>query len=306
METKKNIVIGGGGPAGLTAAYCLSKHPGEVHPIVFEESDMVGGISRTVEYKGNRIDIGGHRFFSKEKRVMDQWSEVMPMQTSPAKDEIILGKSERGSDRATDPETADKVMLRRRRVSRIYYLRKFFDYPVTLSMKTLKSMGLGRTLKAGIGYIATKLHRRPDDTLENFYINRFGRPLYSMFFEDYTEKVWGVHPSQLGADWGSQRVKGLSIVAVVRDMLMKKIGLKGKGKVETSLIEEFIYPKYGPGQLWEVTAERAVENGAEIEMETKVEAVNIGPDRMVRSITVRHRGTTRKKLPVMLLSHRCP
>lgn len=296
METKKNIVIGGGGPAGLTAAYCLSKHPGEVHPIVFEESDMVGGISRTVEYKGNRIDIGGHRFFSKEKRVMDQWSEVMPMQTSPAKDEIILGKSERGSDRATDPETADKVMLRRRRVSRIYYLRKFFDYPVTLSMKTLKSMGLGRTLKAGIGYIATKLHRRPDDTLENFYINRFGRPLYSMFFEDYTEKVWGVHPSQLGADWGSQRVKGLSIVAVVRDMLMKKIGLKGKGKVETSLIEEFIYPKYGPGQLWEVTAERAVENGAEIEMETKVEAVNIGPDRMVRSITVRHRGDDPKEI----------
>lgn len=287
MENKKTVVIGGGGPAGLTAAYCLSKHPDIVHPVVFEESDMLGGISRTVQFNGNRIDIGGHRFFSKDKRVMDQWNELMPLQTSPARDEIMLGKTDKGNDSATDPETADKVMLRRRRVSRIYYLRKFFDYPVTLSMKTLKAMGFGRTLKAGTGYLATKLNRRPDDTLENFYINRFGKPLYSMFFEDYTEKVWGVHPSKLGADWGSQRVKGLSIMAVVRDMVMKKLGRKGKGKVETSLIEEFIYPKYGPGQLWEVTADKAAENGAEIEMNTSVIAVNIEADRMVRSITVK-------------------
>lgn len=289
----KTIAIGGGGPAGLTAAYCLSKHPEEVFPIVFESSDMLGGISRTVHYNGNRIDIGGHRFFSKDKRVLDQWDELMPASTSPAKDEIMLGKQQKGSDKHTDPERADEVMLRRRRVSRIYYLRKFFDYPVTLSAKTLRAMGMSRTLKAGFGYVATKLSKSPDDSLENFYINRFGRPLYNMFFEDYTEKVWGVHPSKLGADWGSQRVKGLSVTAVVRDMVMKKLGLKGKGKVETSLIEEFIYPKFGPGQLWEVTASRAVENGAKVEMNTSVERVNVSPDRKVHSVTVRRPdGTT--------------
>lgn len=286
----KTIAIGGGGPAGLTAAYSLSRHLEIVHPIVFEESNMLGGISRTVTYNGNRIDIGGHRFFSKDKRVIDQWNEIMPMQTSPAKDEIMLGSTDKGSDADTDPEKADKVMLRRRRVSRIYYLRKFFDYPVTLSMKTLRAMGLGRTLKAGAGFLSTKLHSRPDDSLENFYINRFGKPLYSMFFEGYTEKVWGMHPSKLGADWGSQRVKGLSIMAVLRDMVKKKLGLKSNGNVETSLIEEFIYPKYGPGQLWEVTAQRAIENGAEIEMNTSVEAVNVGSDRRVHSVTVRSKG----------------
>lgn len=283
----KTIAIGGGGPAGLTAAYCLSKHSADVSTIVFEASDMLGGISRTVNHNGNRIDIGGHRFFSKDKRVLDQWAELMPMLTSPARDEILLGKEMSGSTPDTDPEKADEVMLRRRRVSRIYYLRKFFDYPVTLSAKTLRAMGLSRTLKAGFGYLATKLNHLPDDSLENFYINRFGRPLYSMFFEDYTEKVWGVHPSKLGADWGSQRVKGLSVMAVVRDMVMKKLGLKGKGKVETSLIEEFIYPKFGPGQLWEVTAAHAVGNGAKVEMNTSVERVNVGADRRVHSITVR-------------------
>lgn len=292
-QNKKVIAIGGGGPAGLTAAYCLSRQSNDIVPIVFESTDMLGGISRTVRYNGNRIDIGGHRFFSKDKRVLDQWAELMPTQTSPAKDEIMLGKSKVNADPSTDPEVADEVMLRRRRVSRIYYLRKFFDYPVTLSMRTLRAMGLTRTMKAGLGYATTKLNRRPDDTLENFYINRFGKPLYNMFFEDYTEKVWGVHPSELGADWGSQRVKGLSIMAVVRDMVMKKLGLKGKGKVETSLIEEFVYPKYGPGQLWEKTAAKAVENGAKMEMCTAVEAVNVGSDGKVNSITVRrHDGTT--------------
>lgn len=197
---KKIIAIGGGGPAGLTAAYCISKESDVLQPVVFESSDMLGGISRTVEYKGNRMDIGGHRFFSKDERVLAQWAELMPMQTSPAKDELMLGKNPTQGDAATDPEKSDRVMLRRRRVSRIYYLRKFFDYPVTLSLKTLQSMGMLRTMKAGFGYFASKLNKRPDDSLENFYINRFGAPLYRMFFEDYTEKVWGVHPSRLGAD----------------------------------------------------------------------------------------------------------
>lgn len=281
------VAIAGGGPAGLTMAYELAHRSGSLHPIVFEASDMLGGISRTVPYNGNRIDIGGHRFFSKEKRVTERWNEVMPLQESPALDELILGAEKNiRTDKNLDPQESDKVMLRRQRISRIYYLRKFFDYPVSLSLKTLRAMGLGRTLKSGFGFLATKFHKLPDDSLENFYINRFGRPLYRMFFEDYTEKVWGVHPSKLGADWGSQRVKGLSITAILRDMFMKKFGLKGKGKVETSLIEEFIYPKLGPGQLWEITGDMAKKAGADIQMNTRVVAVNIGQEHKVKSITI--------------------
>lgn len=287
-DDRKVAVIAGGGPAGLTMAYELASRSKDIEPIVFEASDMLGGISRTVAYKGNRIDIGGHRFFSKDPRVTARWQEMMPMQSAPARDELLLG-AQRTPAAAyhTDPEHSDRVMLKRRRISRIYYLRKFFDYPVTLSMKTLSSMGLSRTMKAGFGFMATKMKKLPDDSLENFYINRFGRPLYRMFFEDYTEKVWGIHPSKLGADWGSQRVKGLSIMAVVRDMFMKKFGLKGKGKVETSLIEEFVYPKLGPGQLWEITAQEAAGKGAAIEMETSVEKIHVGKDGRVESVTVK-------------------
>ncbi len=286
-DRRQTAVIAGGGPAGLTMAYELASRAGRIHPVVFEASDMLGGISRTVTHNGNRMDIGGHRFFSKEPRVTARWNEMMPMQSSPAKDELMLGaRRTQNTDAGADPERVSRVMLRRRRVSRIYYLRKFFDYPVSLSMKTLRSMGLLRTIKAGTGFLATKVHRRPDDTLENFYINRFGRPLYKMFFEDYTEKVWGIHPSKLGADWGSQRVKGLSVAAIIRDMFMKKLGLKGRGKVETSLIEEFVYPKYGPGQLWEITASEAEKKGAEIVMETPVVKIHVGADRRVDSVTV--------------------
>lgn len=302
MDSKSDqnniVVIAGGGPAGLTMAYELATGSSVLKPVVCEASDTLGGISRTVCHHGNRIDIGGHRFFSKEKRVTDFWQKIMPMQSAPALDEIMMGAGAAESrEPDTDPEKSDRVMLRRRRVSRIYYLRKFFDYPVTLSLRTVRSLGLVRTFKAGFGFLASKLHRRPDDNLENFYINRFGRQLYRMFFEDYTEKVWGRHPSRLGADWGSQRVKGLSLLAVVRDMVMKKLRLKGKGKVETSLIEEFAYPKYGPGQLWELTAEAAVTHGAQIRLDSKVVAVHVNPaDRRVEAVTVEHTDGSRERV----------
>lgn len=215
---------------------------------------------------------------------MKWWLEVMPMQSSPACDELLLGATRTGG--TADPEMTDRVMLRRNRVSRIYYLRRFFDYPVTLSKGTLSAMGFSRTVKAGIGYLLSVVKKQPETTLENFYINRFGKPLYQMFFENYTEKVWGVHPSNLGADWGVQRVKGLSIRAILRDVFTKKLVKKrDSSKVETSLIEEFIYPKYGPGQLWETVADEAKKAGAVIELETTVKKVHIDNDRVV-AVTV--------------------
>lgn len=280
-------IIAGAGPAGLTAARELLR-VNRVTPVIFEMSDEIGGISKTVRYKGNRIDIGGHRFFSKNKQVMDWWADVMPLQGAPAADDLLLGRDLYLNSDGPDPQVENRVMLMRNRVSRIFYLRHFFDYPISLKWQTFANMGLWRTLRAAFGYFGAQIHKRPDTSLENFYINRFGKPLYSMFFEDYTEKVWGVHPSELGADWGSQRVKGLSISAILKDMISKRFrhSPKDSDKVETSLIESFIYPKYGPGQLWETVAEDIKRDGGEIYMKKKVVSVNVDRNK-VKSVTLR-------------------
>ncbi len=271
----KNVVIIGAGPAGLTAAHELLSRSKDHKVTILEESDRIGGISQTVRYKGNRMDIGGHRFFSKDDRVTKWWYSILPPQGAPSKDDIILGrKREFASGGGTlDPEKNDNVMLKRTRVSRIYYDGKFFDYPVTMKWETIKNMGFFTTMKAGFSYLGATAKKLPEDSLENFYINRFGKVLYSMFFEGYTEKLWGRHPKYISADWGSQRVKGLSIKAVIKDMFGKIFGGNNR-KVETSLIEEFVYPKFGPGQLWETVRDRAVEMGAEVKMNCPVVKIN--------------------------------
>lgn len=255
--------------------------------MVFEKSAEIGGISKTVEYKGNRIDIGGHRFFSKNQRVMNWWAEEMPLQGAPSSDDILLEREVTLAPEGPNPAKTDRVMLTRNRVSRIFYLRHFFDYPISLKWQTFANMGLCRTVKAGCGYMLSQVHKREENSLENFYINRFGKPLYSMFFEDYTEKVWGLHPSKLGADWGSQRVKGLSIATILKDMITKKFssGKSDNAKVETSLIEEFIYPKLGPGQLWETVAGDVVKAGGEVKLQTSVKWINVKDGKVV-SVTV--------------------
>ncbi len=250
---KKQVIIIGAGPAGITAAFELLKKSDEYQVVILEESQEIGGISRTVRYNGNRMDIGGHRFFSKDAEVNAWWDALMPRQGAPAYDDKVLGREVPLAENGPDPDDCDRVMLTRNRVSRIYYDKKFFDYPVKMNANTIKNMGLGTTAKAGFSYIGSTIKKLPEDSLENFYINRFGRQLYSMFFEGYTEKLWGRHPSEISADWGAQRVKGLSIRAVLKDMASKAFGKK-QAQVETSLIEAFSYPKFGPGQLWETAA----------------------------------------------------
>lgn len=196
----KIAVIAGAGPAGLTAAYELLKNT-DIHPVILEATDAIGGISQTVQYKGNRMDIGGHRFFSKSEEVMNWWQNIMPTQGAPSKDDILLHTADKPlSPDGPDPEKTDRVMLLRNRVSRIFFLRKFFDYPISMKKETFFNMGFLNTMRAGFGYLWSCVHKLPETSLENFYINHFGRPLYEMFFEGYTEKVWGVHPSKLGAD----------------------------------------------------------------------------------------------------------
>ncbi|MFH4964365.1 NAD(P)/FAD-dependent oxidoreductase [Gaetbulibacter sp. M235] len=266
----KYAIIIGAGPAGLTAAYELLKRT-NIKPIVLEMSDKIGGISRTEVYKGNRIDIGGHRFFSKSDVVMKWWQNILPIQGSPASDELnikdgILKMSitKKLSFGGPNPEITDEVMLIRNRVSRIFFLRKFFNYPISINWETLSSLGFFKVLRIGFTYLQIRLFPiKKITTLEQFFISRFGKELYETFFKDYTEKVWGVPCSKIDASWGAQRIKKLSISSTIHHVL-KSIFYKNKSieqkNIETSLIEQFMYPKLGPGQMWETVA-RIIEDG---------------------------------------------
>ena len=284
----KKIVIIGAGPAGITAAFELLKHSKKYEVTILEECDMVGGISKTVTHHGNRMDLGGHRFFSKDEEVVKWWEDLMPLQGKPAFDDILTQREIELNHNGPDLEIDDVVMLKRRRVSRIYYKHNFFDYPVKMNLNTIMNMGLLTTIKAGLSYLRSVVQKLPETSLENFYINRFGKKLYAMFFEGYTEKLWGRHPKDISADWGAQRVKGLSIIAIIKDIVGKLLPHKNR-QVETSLIEEFSYPKYGPGQLWEIAADKVEEMGGKIIKKAKVISLKTA-DNKITEVIYKHNG----------------
>jgi protoporphyrinogen oxidase len=271
---QERAIIIGAGPAGLTAAYELLQRT-NIKPIILESTADVGGISKTVNYKGNRIDIGGHRFFSKSDRVMQWWRNIMPIQANPAN----------GNECGPDPEKTDLVLLIRSRLSRILFLRKLFDYPITLSLNTVRNLGFVRILKIALSYAAICLPpKRVERSLEDFFINRFGRELYRTFFRDYTEKVWGVPCNKIKPEWGAQRVKGLSIAKslthAIKKMLSRNRSIEQKS-TETTLIEQFLYPKFGPGQMWETVADRIREMGGEIRFDHTVVGLTVENERIV-------------------------
>ncbi len=283
----QTAIIIGAGPAGLTAAFELLQRTGIV-PIVLEAEDYVGGISRTANYKGNRIDIGGHRFFSKSDRVMEWWLERMPIeQIKPGQATISYQRKSRDvatTAQGPDPEKCDQVMLLRPRKSRIYFLRRFFDYPITLSLDTIKKLGLLRIVKIGFSYLRAAIFPfRPEKNLEEFFINRFGRELYRTFFKSYTEKVWGERCSAISAEWGAQRVKGLSILGTLKHIagkVFRRGDIAQKG-TETSLIEQFLYPKYGPGQMWETVSAEITRRGGQIVQHQRVRKIHLDGERVV-------------------------
>ncbi len=281
--SKKRVVIIGAGPAGLSTAYELAKSD-EFDITVLELESFVGGISRTVNYKNNRMDIGGHRFFTKNERVSNVWHEIMPLQSKPSMDDVLLNRKIELDPNGADPQTSDVVILKRNRVSRIYFIKKFFDYPISMKMRTFINMGFWRTMKAGFGYIGSVIHKRKENSLEDFYINRFGKPLYRLFFESYTEKLWGVHPSKLSADWGAQRVKGLSLWKTFTNAITKPFK-KNKKKVETSLIEQFEYPKFGPGQFYSLLAEDVKKKGVKIVYNAEVSKLELDGNNVSKVIT---------------------
>jgi protoporphyrinogen oxidase len=301
---KKVALIVGAGPAGLTAAYELINNS-DIKPIIIEKSNQIGGISKTVVYKGNRIDIGGHRFFSKSDVVMKWWQNIMPIQGAASKDAILTDiyyqrkkTTVTLSSDGPDPEKTDKVMLIRKRLSRIFFLRNFFDYPISLNSKTISNLGLVRIFKIFISYIWVKLFPvKKVDSLEDFFISRFGAELYKTFFKDYTEKVWGIPCNKIPADWGAQRIKELSITKAIlhsiKSILKKQSSIEQK-YTETSLIEQFMYPKLGPGQMWEIVADLIKEKGGEIILNADVVKIDSN-DHTISSITY-HCNETKKDI----------
>jgi protoporphyrinogen oxidase len=287
---KPTAIIVGAGPAGLTAAYELLQRT-DIKPILFELTGEIGGIAKTVNYKGNRMDMGGHRFFSKSDRVMNWWLNILPLQGATASNSQATGMEEQGniasiniSKDGPDPDQTEKVMLIRKRLSRILFERKFYAYPINLSRGTLANLGLVRIFKIGVSYLWCKLfHPRKITNLEEFFISRFGKELYQTFFKDYTEKVWGVPCSRIQPEWGVQRVKSLSILKAVVHALKSLLPMKSsiaQKNVETSLIELFLYPKYGPGQMWEETARIITEQGGEIHLNHKVTGISYDQKRV--------------------------
>ncbi|NLH38575.1 MAG: NAD(P)/FAD-dependent oxidoreductase [Elusimicrobia bacterium] len=291
---KKNVIIIGGGPAGLTAGYELVKNK-DYNVVIIEKRAILGGIARTESYKGNRIDIGGHRFYSKSDDILKLWTEIMPIQGFPSSDDIITERY-RNIDYNTngpDPEKEDNVMLIRKRTSRIYYMHKFFDYPVALNYNTIRNLGLSKMTKIGLSYMKSMVSPiKNEKNLEDFFINRFGKELYLTFFKDYTEKVWGINCNEIKPDWGAQRVQGLSISSILKDIFLNTFSSRYKTTkaVETTLIRQFYYPKLGPGQMWDEMAKRIEAAGGVIIKNSEVIGINIENDRVL-SITTKNKLT---------------
>jgi protoporphyrinogen oxidase len=234
-----DVAIIGAGPAGLTAAYLLTK-AGHSVTVIEKDPVHVGGISRTVEHKGFRFDIGGHRFFSKSKEVVDLWNEILPHD-----------------------------FIDRPRMSRIYYEGKFYSYPLR-AFEALRNLGLFRSAMCMLSYAQAKLFPIKEvKSFEDWVVNQFGRKLYSIFFKTYTEKVWGMPCDTMSADWAAQRIKGLSLGAAVLDGLKRSLGLNKKpndGMGTKTLLEHFRYPRLGPGMMWDAARDQVVAGGNQVLM----------------------------------------
>jgi protoporphyrinogen oxidase len=277
-KQQKVAVIAGAGPAGLTAALELLRRS-DITPVVIEADEQVGGISKTINYRGNRMDLGGHRFFSKSDWVMRWWQGILPMAEGQTQASSPLRIHYQGQSRDLVPEglapaASDSVMLVRRRISRIFYRRRFFDYPLTLNASTIENLGLMEAFKIGLSYGRARFKSRsPEVTLEDFLINRFGTRLYRTFFKGYTEKVWGVPCREISAEWGAQRIKGLSVAKAIAHAFTNPFRSStdaAQKRTETSLIERFLYPKFGPGQMWEEVTRRVTALGGTVHLRQRV------------------------------------
>jgi protoporphyrinogen oxidase len=281
---KKKIIIIGAGPAGLTAAYELSK-TGNYHITVLEADNQVGGISKTVNHQGNLIDIGGHRFFSKSQKVLNWWAQFLPILDTTRHLEIGYHSETQSLDKILH-KNSEGAMLVRKRKSRIYFNKKLFDYPLKLNPQLLLNLGLLKSYRIVKGIIYARIFPiKNERNLEDFFINNFGKELYQTFFKDYTQKVWGKSCTDLSSEWGRQRIKSLKVRDLVKHSV-RKILIPGKFRKEATrtLIEKFLYPAKGPGMLWEKVAKACQESGVVFLFQTKLTKLHM-EDGMVTKVT---------------------
>jgi protoporphyrinogen oxidase len=244
MSQTPSVVVIGAGPAGLTAAYLLASRGTSV-TVLESDPTYVGGISRTVVYKGYRFDIGGHRFFSKSKEVEDLWTEILP-----------------------------NDMLERPRSSRIFYRGKFFTYPLR-AFEALFKLGILESTLCVLSYLKSRLFPVPDaKSFEDWVSNQFGKRLFRIFFKTYTEKVWGMSCKDISADWAAQRIKGLSLGSAIWNALMPKRRSENRSQIIKTLIDSFRYPRLGPGMMWEAAADKIRQHGGSIQMNSRVTGLN--------------------------------
>lgn len=280
---KKKILIIGAGPAGITAGIELQKK-GIKDITIIESDNQVGGISKTINYKNNYIDIGGHRFFSKSDWVMQWWTNLLPIEKNNEISNIGIsyqGKYLKLNENNFRKSNSIETFLIRNRISRIFFNKKFFSYPLKINLKTIYNLGIVKTFFYGCSYLKYKITPiKPEKSLEDFLINRFGMRLYRQFFKDYTEKVWGTSCDKISASWGAQRIKSLSILKAILHYLKSFIKFPRTNNTATSLIEYFIYPKFGPGQLWKKASQVFIKNGGSIIMNSKVTGINFNNNRV--------------------------
>jgi protoporphyrinogen oxidase len=258
IENRYDVIIFGAGPAGVTAAYELARNGKSV--LVFDKDKQIGGISKTIDYKGFLFDLGPHRFFTKSKEVNDLWSEML------------------GDD-----------FLPVNRLTRIYYKNKFFFYPLK-PMNALFGLGIFPSISIVGSYVYAKLFPyKQEDNFQQWTTNRFGKKLYEAFFKTYTEKLWGIPGTEIEASWVAQRIKGLSLTSAVKNALFPD----KSGKVKT-LIDQFHYPKYGSGMMYEKIAENAKNSGAQILLESEVMKINLDRDK-IKSVVVKNRDGQEKE-----------
>ncbi len=242
----KTVAIIGAGPAGLSMAFELLRQSNEYCVTIFEKESEIGGLSKTFEFEGGRVDIGGHRFFTKNESVQELWETVLPI--------------------------ADQGMLVRNRKSHILWKSKLIEYPVQLNLQTIRALGVIKGVKVVTSYLISMHKNNHINTLEDFYVQRFGRELYSTFFENYTYKLWGIPANQLSSDWGEQRVQKVSLAGLVRSMIFEQ----GKrSSEERSLIKEFYYPSFGSGQLWNELWNKILALGGKLETDCTVDGFEL-------------------------------
>ena len=250
-------IIVGAGPAGLTAAYELAK-AGQRVVVLESDPEYVGGISRTVRYRGYRFDIGGHRFFSKSHEVEDLWTEIL------------------GAD-----------MLQRPRSSKIYYGGQFYAYPLK-PFEALSKLGIVESCLCVFSFVAAQIHpTRNPKSFEGWVVNQFGRRLFNIFFKTYTEKVWGMSCKEISADWAAQRIKGLSLGSAIKNALLPKSGTKDRAQVVKTLIDTFRYPRLGPGMMWEACAGKVRDMGGEVLLGRRVSGCRFDAESMSWTVTTR-------------------